>query len=229
MRTAGLPKTAVETIKDTAPSELRIGGASPTSSGTEMTIGVGWVDVVAKDGDKVLVNDEVPCSPTPRRPGRKRSDAGMGPAMVPSWMTSSSPSARCSGAASSKKMVHGVRVAAIGERSLPSRLYWTNFWSADGSLWSIALMAEGESGGNAAAQNGLSMAEGVGTGTTEVATEGAGAGAVATKAMAEGTGMGAIDVANRRSNHAFCWAKSLRISLRRSLVEGFMVLEDSWC
>jgi hypothetical protein len=88
-------------------------------------------------------------------------------------------------------------------------------------------MAEGEGGGSAAAQNGSSTVEcagagaGAGAGAAKAAAESSGA--VATEAVAEGAGVGAIDAANCRSNHAFCSAKSLRISSRRSWVEGFMV------
>jgi hypothetical protein len=60
---------------------------------------------------------------------------------------------------------------------------------------------------------------------TEVVAESTGA-VVTEAAVAEGAGVGAIDAfcsANRRSNQAFCSAKSLRISSSKSLVEGFMV------
>ena len=59
--------------------------------------------------------------------------------------------------------------------------------------------------------------EGAGTGATEAVAEGGGAGVAL--AMVEGV----TCLSNSRSNCAVCSAKSLRISTRKSSVEGFMV------
>ena len=59
--------------------------------------------------------------------------------------------------------------------------------------------------------------EGAGTGAAEAVAEGGGAGVAL--AMVEGV----TCLSNSRSNCAVCSAKSLRISTRKSSVEGFMV------
>ena len=64
---------------------------------------------------------------------------------------------------------------------------------------------------------GAMAMEGAGTGAAEAVAEGGGAG------VALATVEGAMCLSNNRSNCAVCSAKSLRISTRKSSVEGFMV------
>jgi hypothetical protein len=180
---------------------------------------------IAAEGDeKVLVEDEAPNSPTPRRRGWLEAEEWSGGAgtegreLTTVRSLSSGPAENtraewihaCGSELPEKTHVELVRCGAGATET-----------AADGAG---AVMTEAVAEGAGAGEMQAAAAEGMVAVATEAGAEGAGA--VGTQAaVVEGVGViNALCSANRRSNLAFCSVKSLRISLSKSSVEGFMAL-----
>jgi hypothetical protein len=173
-----------------------------------MAAGRDRVGIAAEGDEKLLVEDEAPNSPTPRRRGWLEAEESSGGAGTEGRELTTVRS--LSSGPAEKTRVELVTCGAGATEA-----------AADGAG---AVMTEAAVEGAGAGEMQAAAAEGMVAVATEAGAEGAGA--VGTQAaVVEGVGVGAIDAlcsANRRSNLAFCSVKSLRISLSKSSVEGFM-------